>query len=368
MFGFHHQNSEKDIWLNISNRTVIRVLIMVVISLIALAAIRKATHALILICTAFFLALALNAPVHWLAEHVPGKRRGSRVVATALSFLIIIALLSALIGSIVPPLIRQTNSFLKAAPGLVREVRDQSGALGAFVRKYKLQNQVNKLSAQLSNRTQNLAGSAVSTAGQVLSSIFSVLTILAMTFMMLVEGPYWLGLASQLTPPDQRSRINKIMGDMYKVIKGYVNGQVVLAALAAALITPALFIAHVSYPLALMVVVFICGLIPLVGHAIGAFIVTVVALFHSVPTAIVVLAYYILYQQIETYIIQPHIQANTTNLSPLLVFIAVVVGVSFGGLFGGLVAIPIMGCLRVIVVEYLHRHGKLQAASTVETK
>jgi predicted PurR-regulated permease PerM len=153
---------------------------------------------------------------------------------------------------------------------------------------------------------------------------------------------------------------------MYKVICGYVNGQVLLAAIAALLITPALFVLHISYPLALMVVIFVCGLIPLFGHTIGAIIITIVALFHSPWSALIILAYYILYMQIENYLIQPHIQSNTTNLSPLLVFMAVVIGVEFDGLFGGLVAIPIMGCLRVFVIDYLHSRGKLEDTGYIQ--
>lgn len=140
---------------------------------------------------------------------------------------------------------------------------------------------------------------------------------------------------------------------MYRVIKGYVNGQVVLAALAAVLILPALLILDVPYAIALAVVVFICGLIPLVGHTIGAIIVSLVALFHSPLSALLILIYYILYQQIENYIIQPRIQANSTNMSPLLVFTAVLIGVSFGGLLGGLVAIPLAGCARILLLDYL---------------
>jgi predicted PurR-regulated permease PerM len=91
----------------------------------------------------------------------------------------------------------------------------------------------------------------------------------------------------------------------------------------------------------------------MVGHTIGAIIVSIVALFHSVGSAVGIFIYYLLYQQIENYLIQPRIQANTTNMSPLLVFASVVVGVSFGGLFGGLVAIPVAGCLRIALLEYL---------------
>jgi predicted PurR-regulated permease PerM len=140
---------------------------------------------------------------------------------------------------------------------------------------------------------------------------------------------------------------------MYRAVKGYVNGQVVLAAVAALIILPGLLIFHVSYPITLMAVIFICALIPVIGHAIAITIVTLVALFHSPFSAIGIFVYYLLYQQIEAYLIQPRLQANTTKLSPLFVFLALVIGVNFGGLLGGLVAIPIMACVRVAVIDYL---------------
>src|SRR4029079_13482395 len=105
--------------------------------------------------------------------------------------------------------------------------------------------------------------------------------------------------------------------------------------------------------------------IPLVGHTLGAIIVSLVALFHSPWSAVLVLGYYILYQQIENYIIQPRIQANSTNMSPLLVFCSVIIGVSFGGLLGGLVAIPVAGCVRICVLDYL-RAKKIIEPATVK--
>jgi len=176
-----------------------------------------------------------------------------------------------------------------------------------------------------------------------------------LTFMMLIEGPRWIRLFEDMVPDEHHPRLRRLSADMYRVVKGYVNGQVMLAAIAAVLLLPAMFILGISYPIALMVVVFVCGLIPLVGHTIGAVIVTTVALFHSPLAAIIILAYYILYQQIENYIIQPRIQANSTNMSPLLVFASVIVGVNFGGLFGGLVAIPVAGCARILVIDILKR-------------
>lgn len=363
MFGNKNKNALE---VTVTNRTVVRIVFLVIISFVLFAAIRQAAHALILIFTAFFLSLALNAPVHWIAQRLPGKRRGNRTLATGASFFVVIALLFGFLASIVPPLIRQTSTFIDNAPGLIQNLRSEDSGLGKAVRRYHLEDQVSKFSDQLSDRLKNVSSTAVSTVSRITSSIFSVLTILVLTFMMLIEGPRWVELAKRLVPDDKEAHVEKITKDMYKVVQGYVNGQVTLAALASLLITPALFILHISYPIALIFVIFICGLIPLVGHTIGAIIVTIVALFHSPASAIAILAYYILYQQIENYVIQPKIQANSTNMSPLLVFASVIVGVNFGGLFGGLVAIPVAGCIRVLLLDYLYSRDLLKEPAVKE--
>jgi predicted PurR-regulated permease PerM len=169
-----------------------------------------------------------------------------------------------------------------------------------------------------------------------------------------------MAIMRRLTPDDQERHVEDLLAQMYKVITGFVNGQVILASAAAVLILVPLLLFNVSYPLALMVVVFVCGLIPMVGHIIGATIVSTVALFTSPVSAVGVLVYYVVYQQIENYAIQPKVQANSTNMSPLLVFSSVIIGVSFNGLLGGLVAIPIAGCLRILVLDYLEARNLLQ--------
>lgn len=372
----HLRKSDDDappeVALTVSFHTFVRIALLIVATIILLGALHKAAHALLLIFTAFFLTLALNAPVYWLSRHLPGKQRGSRSLATTLSFLVVIVFLGAFIASIAPPLARQTNNLINAAPHLVHSLRDQNSQTGRFIRHYHLENQVDTLSSQLSARLKNAGGAAFSTAQRVGSSFFSLLTILVLTFMMLVEGPRWTNFARRLLPSKHHRLADRLADDMYRVIRGFVNGQVTLAALAAVLIMPAVLLLHIGYPAAIMVVIFICGLIPLVGHTFGAVIVTTVALFESTSAAIIILLYYILYQQLENYLIQPRIQANSTNMSPLLVFMSVVVGVSFGGLFGGLLAIPVAGCLRIALLEYLHSSGLLDTPTferyTRETK
>ena len=353
--------------LIITPQTFFKTLGLVIATIMLLAFLQLAAHAILIIFTAFFLALALNAPVAWLANHIPGKAKGNRAWATTIAFLVVVLLLGGFIASLVPPLIKQTDNLIDAAPTLVQDVRDQKGPVGDIIHRYNLEDQVNSLSATLADRAKNGAGAAVTGVQQFGSSVFTVLTVLALTFMMLVEGPRRIAFFHELVPVGHKRTAKRLAKDMYRVVKGYVNGQVTLAALAALLITPALFALDISYPIGLAVIVFICGLIPMVGHTIGAILVTIVALFTSPTAAVIILLYYILYQQIENYLIQPRVQANSTDMSPLLVFGAVVVGVSIGGLFGGLVAIPVVGCIRVALLEYL-RTKKLINAPVVHAE
>jgi predicted PurR-regulated permease PerM len=364
---FSRRTEPEEVSITISTRTIVKIFVLIVGTTLLLAMLRLATHALILIFTAVFLALALNAPVTWVSHHLPGNFKGRRGLATGLATFLVIVVLAAFLASLVPPIVRQTKTLIDRAPQLVRDVRNSDSDLGKFVKHYHLESQVEKISDQLNTRLQHVSGTAVSTLGTIATSLFSVLTIIVLTFMMLVEGPYWLKFGQQLVPKYKRAKAERLSRDMYKVIKGYVNGQVLLAFIASLMLLPGLLIFNVSYPIALLAVVFICGLIPMVGHTIGAAIVTVVALFTSPLSALGILLWYFTYQQIENYLIQPKLQANATNMSPLLVFMSVVIGVSFSGLLGGLVAIPIAGCIRVAILDYLESRDLIDTSATDST-
>lgn len=366
MLDWLKKDKTNQVELTVSNKTVVRVVAVVFLSLLLLAAMGKAAYALSLLFIAFFLTLALNGPVSWIVHRMPGKLQGNRAFGTGVSFLLVVAVLGFFLASIVPPLVRQTGNFVQAVPDIVQDIRSEDSGLGKFVRRNNLESQVDSLSDELSGRLDNIGGTAVNTLSRIGGSIIATLTVLVLTFMMLVEGPVWMKLFRDLVPKERRNHVDSLVSDMYRVVRGYVNGQVLLAATAAILILVPLFLLDISYPVALMVIVFICGLIPMIGHYIGATIVTLVALFTSPIAALVVLGYYVLYQQIENYVIQPTVQANTTNMSPLLVFGSLIIGVSLGGLLGGLVAIPVAGCLRILVLDYLKSRNYLEGKALKE--
>ncbi len=362
---FNQENSDFEV--SISTHSIVRFIAIVIAALLLVVTIKMSTSTLVLLGTAVFLALVLNAPVRWLSMRMPGKNKNKRGLATMISILAIVLALVAFIWAIVPPVARQTTSFAKSAPTLISDTRDQNTAIGRFIQRNNLESQVEKLSSQLASKLADIGSGIISALSKIGSSVFAAVTVLVLTVMMLYEGPSWVQFMYQLIPARKRPHTKMLANKMLAVIQGYVNGQVTLASIAAILIVPVFFIMDVSYPIALMFVVFICGLIPMVGHTVGAIICTIIALFTSLPAALVVLGYYILYQQIENYAVQPRVQANSTNMSPLLVFIAVLLGANFGGLLGALVAIPLMGCVRILVLDYLERRDILVPEELADT-
>ncbi|HSX47684.1 MAG TPA: hypothetical protein VLF63_02830, partial [Patescibacteria group bacterium] len=113
-------NNHKEVAVTVSTDTFLRLAILTISLIILFFAVKKAEHAILLIFIAFFLSIALNAPVFWISKQLPSK---SRALATMLSFLIVIILIGAFIASIVPPLIKQTDNLVKAAPTLVKEFK-----------------------------------------------------------------------------------------------------------------------------------------------------------------------------------------------------------------------------------------------------
>ena len=179
---------DKKTELTVSNKTVIRVVLLIAISLLLFRFMMNVSHVLQLIFFAFFLSLALNPAISWIARKLNLKRR---VTATGIAYLLVILIITSLSSLIVPSLIRQTYDFVIDAPQTIASLKDENLA-GNFVKQHHLEAQVDGLSDNLRDRTKNLQQPVVTTAGKVGSALISILTVFVLTFMMLVEGPVWI--------------------------------------------------------------------------------------------------------------------------------------------------------------------------------
>lgn len=340
-----------------TNRTVLRVIALIIGSILFVETLVRLSHILTLLFAAFFLALALNPAVNWISKQLHIK---SRIRATGIAYLMVIISLVVFFALVIPPLVRQTANFIDSVPQTAENFKTQDSSVARFARKYNLDDKIDEFSHEFSSRASNYTGPVLDTAGRIGSAIVSVLAVLVLTFMMLVEGPAWLARIWSYTPESRREHHKIIAHKMYRIVTGYVNGQVLIAAIAAGFAMIMLFITsnifNVSVnPIALGGIVFLFGLIPMIGNTLAAVIVSLVCLFSSVGLAITVIVFFLIYQQIENATLQPYIQAKNNELTPMLVFIAALLGAGFGGILGAFVAIPAAGCAKIILEDYLSR-------------
>ncbi len=345
--------------IKISNRTIVRIILLVLAAVLFIKFISNVSHILELLFVSAFLSLALNPAVGFISRYLKLK---SRSVATGIAYSAVVIFLAGFITLVVPPLTRQTIDFVRQAPATISSLKDNNSTVGHFVTRYNLQDNVNGLSDNIKQRTKNIQQPVITTASRIGSALISILTVFVLTFMMLVEGPQLLRLWWQLHPVDRRDHDKGLALRMYQIITGYVNGQVLLAAIGAVLTLIALLISstllHVSVNvLALAGIVFMTGLIPMIGHVIGGVIVVLACAIVSLPLALIMAIFLLLHQQIENVTLQPYIQAKYNELTPLTVFVAALLGIGFGGLLGAFVAIPAVGCAKILLVDYIDSRG-----------
>lgn len=356
-FSMSKQDDKRQINVTFDYGTVARAIALVAVAGLAVVFLSKIIQPLVLILISFFLALALNPAVSWIARHLKSK---SRVRATGVAYLVVIGFLIGFFSFVFPPLVKQTVDFIKEIPSTIQDVKNQNNAVSSFIYKYNIDEEIDQLTSDFGSRFEDISKPALATAGKIGTTLVGIVTVLVLTFMMLVEGPVWLERYFTNLKNKHRSHHKKLASRMYKVVVSYVNGQVVIAVLGGIFASITLFIAsqvlNVSInAVALGGIIALFALLPLIGTIIGSIIVVLSCLLVSIPLAIVMAIYFVIYQQIENVTIQPYIQSRGSSLTPLIVFVSALLGIGLGGILGAILAIPAAGCIKVIIDDYFER-------------
>jgi predicted PurR-regulated permease PerM len=331
-------------------RTVLRILLIVLCVAVTLEVVWIARHVLAWVVIALFLALALNPLVGWI-ERRTHLARGPAIGVAYLIVLIVIVVVGA---SFVPKLIDEVNGFVQALPNYVHDLTHGRGRLGFLERKYHV---VEKVREQVQNggakKVLGLSGAALTVTKSIISLIAATVTIVFLTFFMLLEGRAWMERVYSLFPDRSQERVRRVGDDIYRTVGGYVTGNILISLIAGASATIVLLIMGVPYAVALGLLVAVLDLIPLAGATVAGVVITLVAFLHSVPAGIVVVIFVVVYQQLENHFLQPVIYGRTVQLSALAVLISVLVGAELAGILGALAAIPVAGTLQVLIRDQL---------------
>ncbi len=334
-------------------RTVLSLLLTIIAVAVVLEVIWITRHVLTWVVISVFLALALNPAVEWLQTHGI-KRRGA---AAAVTYVLALAAIVGIGFTFVPTLVHQVNEFVQRLPDYAHDVTHGRGRLGFLETKYHIQERIEAaVKHGGASKVLGFSGVAISVAKSVVSIVVATITILFMTYFMLLEGPSWVDRFYGLLPERSRPRWRKVGDEIYHTVGGYVTGNLLISVIAGGLTTIVLLIMGVPYAVALGLIVAILDLIPLAGATIAAILIGIVAFLHSVPAGIVVVVFFVVYQQIENHLLQPVVYGRTVQLSPLAVLISILIGAELAGIIGALGAIPVAGSIQVVINDWLeHR-------------
>ena len=340
-------------------RTILQVLGIVLATLAILTFVYLAWHIITWILVAIFLALALNPAVEKFERR--GMRRG---YASATVFLLALAAIVGLGFLVLPPLVRQVTDFIQAVPDLVDDLVAGRGALGFLQRDYHI---VDRIRAAIEDNgvggVLGVTAPAIAVAQSLFSVIIGSVAIAFLTYFMLLDGPRMVERFYAVLPESARPRWQRVGHEIYRTVGGYVTGNILISVIAGVAAMVALFAVGSSYSVALAVVVAILDLVPLAGATMAAVIVsTVVFVELGWVRGVIIIVFFLLYQQLENHILQPIIYGRTVQLSPLIVLIAVLIGAELAGILGALAAIPVAGIIQAIGREILRYRSEASPA------
>jgi len=322
---------------------------------------------------ALFLAAVLGPPVNWLQRH-----RVKRSLAIVLTYLGLVVALLLIVGVFVPVVVQEIRQLIDFVVNV-----SEAGGLTEYLRgvaaQYELGWVIDRFSSQLANLPEQLgelAKSFLLSAGALAVSaagfVASLVTILTLTFFMLLGSERMVNRAVGLFPERQRPLVRGILGQSGGAVFGYISGNLAISFIAGVTTFILLLVLGMPYPAALALLVAVLDLIPMVGATLGAAVVVIVGFFAAGPVqAIILLVFFLIYQQFEGSILQPMVYSRAVHLDGLTIFVAVIIGGLLLGIPGALLAIPVAEIIRVIVTDLLAyrraRQGEREPEITAET-
>ena len=308
------------------------------------------------VVTAIFLALALDPAVGLLERIRIGRFRMPRVGAVLTALAAFLAALAFLVLHVIPPMVSDVESLAKKAPTYVADFEkwaEENEQFQELNQKYDL---TEKLTEQASSLPSKLGGAATTLGNatvSVLEHVIAAITILTLVVFMLLEGRGMFERGTGRLPMPHRERLRRVGIRIAAVVRSYVSVNVVLAVAVGFFTWLFLEIIgfHLAIPLALLVG--FLDLVPLIGLTIGGFLVAIVLAIDGQPyDALIWLAIFIAYQQLQDRVIQPIMyRGGALKVNPVVAIVAVLVGAELAGVLGALIAIPTAASLGVILDE-----------------
>jgi predicted PurR-regulated permease PerM len=323
-------------YVDLSAKNIFRVLAIITAFLLFLGFLYQILGVISWLAAAFLITILLSPLVDWFQRFMPGHNRPTAVMLTLLT------VFAVLVGF----------GFL-ILPSLVRELAGMFTSLSSYADSVQT-------SPVTASQTANAAGAIKDTLTVVVKSvtglvsglfsgIFAMITIITLSFFMLLDTQRVLASAGRIVPDKYQGLYKKLNRDLFSIVSKYFSGVVIIASIAGVSSLFPLYFTHAPFVLALALTVAVFDLIPMIGATIGTIIVAAACLLSgNLTAAITMTIFIIIYQQVENNVITPLVQKQTVKMSPLAILVALLIGGAVGGIIGTLLAIPAAAFIKVI--------------------
>ncbi|MFZ4107704.1 MAG: AI-2E family transporter [Candidatus Planktophila sp.] len=317
-------------------------------AIVLMRALASVSQIFVLILIALFLATGLNPAVEALR-----RRNMSRSAAVAVIFSAVILFVIFFALVVLPPVISQGTQLIEKAPQLLTDLSNNATIANLNDHYGIIDTLQEKLKSVTSNGTLLIStfGGVIGVGKSVLSGFFSFLTVLVLTLYFITSLPQAVELGLSLVPSSRRERVGRLTEAIIARVGSFVGSQIIIAAMASVFVFFLSLALGLPSPIAIGMIVLVCGLIPLVGHFIGCSIVTIIGLTQSVLIGLIAFLAYVVYVQIENYVVTPRIMKKTLSVPGAVTIISALIGSSLLGLIGGLLAVPVAAAIILILDE-----------------
>jgi predicted PurR-regulated permease PerM len=348
-------------------RTVAAALLTAVVVLVALFLLWQVRTFVGWFVIALFLAAVLNPAVNWLQRR---HRLIKRPIAIALTYLALVVVLLFVVVIFLPLLVDQINGFIKFVSTAAQAPEGPTQYIKGLFKQNGLGGLVQRIDVQLSDLRKQLGGALgnlFSATGQIAISAASFLaalaTVLTLTFFLILGSDRYVNAGVGLFAERHQSLVRRILGQAAGAVSGYVTGNLAISVICGVTTFVVLLVLGMPYAAPLALLVAVLDLVPLVGATLGGALLVIVGLFVEPWKAVVLLVFVLVYQQVESNLLQPLVYSQAVQLNGLVILIALLVGGQLLGIPGALLAIPVAEIIRILRTEISAYRRTTQEAS-----
>ena len=357
-------SDEGVVWVRIAPSQVVRT---VAVALLTAAVVLGALFLLWQVRTilgwgilALFLAVVLNPAVDWL------QRRGiGRTLGILLTYLGVVLALLLIAGIFAPVVISEIRDLIDFVVAVIQNPAGVTEYLRTLLEQFRLGFLFDTLSERLAELPSQLGAWAktllLSAGGLAISAatfVSALVTILTVAFFLLLNPEGYVNVGLRLFAEPQRPRVRRLLRQSARAVSGYITGNLAISFICGVTTFIVLLVLGMPYPAALALLVAVLDLIPLVGATLGGALLVIVGFFVSPLTAVILLIYILIYQQVEGSVLQPMVYSRAVQLNALLIFVTVLVGAALLGIPGALLAIPVAEIIRIVVTDLLEHRSR----------